>query len=338
MESFTFLQRPPSEPQPIYVLHGDQSFLKHQSLVLIRRLVLGPNDDGLALTNHQGDKTTRAAVLEDLQTLPFVSLRRLVVVETADPFVSKERAWLEKYWADCKAKPTRTGVLVLDVKTWTSTTKLAKTTPDAWEVVCKSPKPDALPPWCVSWCQERHGKQITPRAAKLLVDLIGGEMGVLDQEMQKLVSYAGDAPQIDIRDVDQLVGHSRTETTWLIFDHIAAGKANEALTLFDHLIHQGEDAMMLLGAFRYQLGRVAMTVRLTSQGVPRDEALRCAGVPANQWAMRGAERLLRHLGTQRAEQIYDWLLEVDLGIKGNSALTPRTLLERLVVRLARPAA
>jgi hypothetical protein len=33
--------------------------------------------------------------------------------------------------------------------------------------------------------------------------------------------------------------------------------------------------------------------------------------------------------------LYDWLLQIDLGLKGLSPLPPRTLFERLVVELAR---
>src|SRR3972149_6659804 len=52
----------------------------------------------------------------------FGSGRRLVIVDEADDFVSEHRAELEDY----VAKPHRSGVLVLDVKTWPSTTRLAK--------------------------------------------------------------------------------------------------------------------------------------------------------------------------------------------------------------------
>jgi DNA polymerase-3 subunit delta len=59
-----------------------------------------------------------------------------------------------------------------------------------------------------------------------------------------------------------------------------------------------------------------------------------AGVPP--FAQKGCEQQLRHLGTARTERLYDWLIQVDLGLKGSSQLPPRTLLERLVVRLAQP--
>jgi DNA polymerase-3 subunit delta len=62
-------------------------------------------------------------------------------------------------------------------------------------------------------------------------------------------------------------------------------------------------------------------------------ALEEVGVPP--FGIKQAEQQLRHLGRRRAEQIYDWLLETDQGVKGSSQLSPRTLLERLVLRLAR---
>src|SRR5262245_4120439 len=114
MDSLTFLDRlDKAKPQPIYVLHGDEEFLKRQALLGIRRLVLGPDDDGFALASFPGDKAAWADVLDDLQTLPLLAPRRLVVVENADPFVTRERARLERFFADARDRSDPTGVLAL---------------------------------------------------------------------------------------------------------------------------------------------------------------------------------------------------------------------------------
>ena len=44
---------------------------------------------------------------------------------------------------------------------------------------------------------------------------------------------------------------------------------------------------------------------------------------------------MRHLGRRRLARLYEWLLEVDLGMKGGSQLPKELLLQRLVVRMAR---
>jgi DNA polymerase-3 subunit delta len=179
----------------------------------------------------------------------------------------------------------------------------------------------------------QYGKQLTAAAAQALVDLVGGDMGLLDQELNKLSVYVGAGKRVDADDVDRLVGRSRGENTWKIFDALAESKPGVALGIVDRLFDQGEEPLRLLGAFSMQLRRLAQAARLHQQGRPLGAALEAAGVAP--FAVRGAELQLKHLGRRRLEQLYDWLLEADLGLKGNSQLPPRTLIERLVVRLAR---
>src|SRR5262249_14062390 len=254
-----------------------------------------------------------------------LSPRRLVVIDRAEPFVTRERPRLEKYFAE----PSKTGVLVLDVQSWQSNTKLAKLLPEAATITCKAPSSQKLPEWCAGWCAAQHGNPLSAPAARLLVDLVGTDMGLLDQEMAKLAIFVGGNSRIDTSDVDQLVGQSRAENTWKIFDLIGAGQTGEALTLLDRLLDQGEEPLRLLGAFSMQLRRLAQAARLHGQGEPLPGALEQAGIPP--FGRRNAEQQLRHLGRRRLDQMFDWLLETDLGLKGSSQLPPRPLLERLAL-------
>jgi DNA polymerase-3 subunit delta len=331
MESSAFLEHAGRlKPQPVYAVFGDDDFLKRQVLATLRQTVLGDGEDAVfGVSVHAGDKVSLAAIYDELQTVPFLTPCRLVVVENADSFVSRFRVQLEKY----VAKPSATGVLVLDVKSWPTNTRLAKILEGDATLVCKTPAAYRLPAWCSQWAVARYGKQLPSEAAKLLVDLIGAEMGLLDQELAKLASYVGTAARIETGDVDKLVGNSRAENMWKIFDAIGTGNRAEALTILDRLCEQNEEPLRILGAFSMQLRRLAQAERLRRQGLSLSTALDRAGVPP--FAQRGCEQQLRHLGRQRTDRLYDWLLEVDLGLKGSSSLSPRTLLERLVVRLAR---
>jgi DNA polymerase-3 subunit delta len=102
------------------------------------------------------------------------------------------------------------------------------------------------------------------------------------------------------------------------------------LTILDRLFEQGEEPIRILGAFSMQLRRLAQASRLCRQGVSFGAAADQIGIPP--FARQGCERQLRHLGP-RTTRAYDWLLEADQGMKGHSQLSPRTLLERLLVRL-----
>ncbi|HYT92048.1 MAG TPA: DNA polymerase III subunit delta [Gemmataceae bacterium] len=330
MDSLSFLDSPPSgKPRRLYILHGDEDFLKRRVLQAIKERVLGPDGDSFGLSTNAGDKAAFAAVYDELQTVPFFGPRRLVIVENADPFITRYRDLLEKVIGDLP----ETGVLVLEVKSWPSNTRLYKMVDAASAIGCKAPPAYKLPPWCVQWAASQYGKKLAADGAALLVDLIGADMGQLDQELLKLAVYVGNKGRIDTADVDQLVGRSRTENTFKIFDAIGQGNAREALGMLDRLFAQGEEPMRILAAFSMQLRRLAQAARLYGQGRPLAVALEEAGVAA--FAAKGCEQQMRHLGRRRLERLYDWLLEVDQGVKGGSQLPPRTLLERLVVRLAR---
>src|SRR5207253_43735 len=187
MDSLAFLKS--SGPVgPLYVLFGDEAFLKRQAFQALRARALGADADEQAVSTHAGDKATFAAVFDELQTLPFFAKRRVVVVDGADPFVTRYRATLEKTIDQLPAG----GVLVLDVKTWPANTRLAKMVSAAATIECKAQKAATLPGWCVGWAQTRHQKQLSGPAAALLVDLVGAEMGLLDQEILKLAIYVGD--------------------------------------------------------------------------------------------------------------------------------------------------
>lgn len=329
MDVLAFLSKPPAHPGPLYVLHGDETFLKRQALKTIRLKALGPDADEQGVSTYPGDKVTFAEVFDELDTVPFFYPRRLVVIENADPFVTRCRSDLEK---KVGALP-KTGTLVLDVKTWAANTRLAKLVENSATLVCKAPPSYKLPQWCGDWAAAQYKKQLPAPAAALLVDLVGTEMGQLDQELLKLSVYVGDKAKIETADVDRLVGNSRAENTWKIFDAIAAGNVPEAMIILHRLFDQGEEPLRILGAFSMQLRRLAQAARLTAEGKSLAAALEQVGVPP--FGVKSAEQQMRHLGRRRLAKLYDWLLEMNLDLRGGSPLPERTLFERFLLKLAR---
>ena len=218
---------------------------------MLEPLLLGDADPTFAQTAYPGDKADWSVVRSELATLPFLSPCRIVVIEQADPFVTAFRPQLEKY----VGQPAK-GILILDVKTWPATTKLAKLVPDDATIACRSLKPQQLPPWCVQRATSAYQKKLPNPAAQLLVELVGSSLGVLDQELAKLAAFVGRKPGIDSDDVDQLVGRSRQAETFKIFDAIGNARPVDALAILHRLLEQGEDPLGILGAFSWQLRRL----------------------------------------------------------------------------------
>jgi DNA polymerase-3 subunit delta len=127
-----------------------------------------------------------------------------------------------------------------------------------------------------------------------------------------------------------------------MLDAVLDGNIRKALVELDRLLLAGENPVGVLAQVASSLRRIAAATRLVIHGEyagrrisPRD-ALQQAGV--KPFALAKAERQLRRLGRERGDYLYNRLLEADLDLKGNSTLPPRTILERLFIRLAADAA
>jgi DNA polymerase-3 subunit delta len=140
--------------------------------------------------------------------------------------------------------------------------------------------------------------------------------------------------------VGRVVGSWRAKTAWEMLDAALDGNVAEAMLQLDRLLAAGEQPIGVLGQISASLRRFAAATRFVVQAstagsrVNLRSVLEQAGIRA--FVLQKAERQLRTLGRHRGTQLYRWLLQADLDLKGESTLPPRLILERLIIRLAAP--
>ncbi len=130
---------------------------------------------------------------------------------------------------------------------------------------------------------------------------------------------------------------------WELLDAALSGDTANAVTQLDRLFQAGQDPNALFGPLSWSLRRFAAATRIYQRAerqgrrVALPKAMEEAGFPAWQRdAMRKAEQQLKQLGRQRAGQMYGWLLELDLALKGthSSPILARIAIERLLLRMS----
>lgn len=333
MHSIEFLKDPAKVPlKSVYAVYGDDVYLRRETLREVRHVALpGGEDDDLSIARFSGDSATLADVFDELRTLPFFAKRRLVIVEGADPFITAHRKELETYVEE----PSSSGVLVLVVKVWPSTTKLAKLVEKTGLAVeCKGPNDRQLTPWLVHVAKTRYHAALDAGAAELLLELVGPEVGLLVTELEKLSIYVGSKGKIHRDDVARMVGAGRIETVWKLLEAATTGRGDLALEHLDGLVMAGEQPVGLLSAMSFSLLRVYHAGLLRRLKVDLREACSAAGI--KDFAVEMTRRQHAHLGPSRVDRLPGMLLQADLDLKGSSILPPRAVLERLVVELASP--
>lgn len=318
--------------KPVYVVMGEDAFLRAESIAAIERLTFAEDPDKMGLTKKSGDSAFLADVMDELATQSFFSPKRMIALDPADAFITKHRADLEKY----AQKPCSGSVLVLTAKLFPVSTKLYKIVESGGLII------DARPPnvsEMVSWVMGRaplHETKIDRDAALLMTELVGPEAGLLDQELEKLAIATHDGKKSVIKrdDVARYVHAGQADTVWVMIERATTGNSAQALADLDALISSGENPVGLLAAVSVTLRKLYHAGVLRQRRMDAHEAFREAGFPGFQKVIDAGIAQHRHLGPKRVNDLPGILIQADLDLKGWSDLTPRTIMERLIIKLA----
>ncbi len=319
--SSTCSARHPVKSPPCACWRVTNRFCGDWRCACLRQILLG--DDEELLSSLDGNEVAWKDVSDELHTASlFGPAGRVVLINNADDFVSKQRPQLEDY----VAAPHQGSTLILSVKSWPATTRLAKAVGSmGLTVTCGPPLKNKsknkkiidrpkLVAWIRGWALSAHGLKLQAGAAEQLVEIVGDELGIVDQELAKLALMVDDPGRVSGEEVVQIVGGWRTRTTWELLDAVCDGNAGEALALLDRMLGPSEHAVALFGAFSWSLRRFAAVTRLVQQSersgqrsakrAQVQEALQQIWgnyVPAE--ALRRAEKQLRQIRRERAGEI-----------------------------------
>jgi len=351
LHAFNCLETPAeAAPQRLCVVFGDEPLLKQLVIGQWRRQVLGGDDTPFA--RFSGPETDWRDVRDELSTVSlFGSGPRLVVIDEADKFVTACRGELEDYAAGEAADR----VLVLDVKSWPANTKLYKAVAKKGLAVhCGLPvlssrsktKPvdtARVARWLSQRAPSAHGVKLPQAAARLLIEIVGAHLGLLDQEIARLALHVDPGGGVTASLVQQQAGGWRTRTAFEMLDAAADGDAAEALRQLDRLVKSGEAPPAIFGPLSWSFRRYARAIRLYQRSEQAGgrlliaEALGQAGFNRGDDERKLAEQRLRQLGRRRAGRLFQQLLKLDLALKSTHSSTPRGRLkiEQFLVSLAR---
>lgn len=247
-----------------------------------------------------GGEASAATVVDAARTLPMMVSRRVVLLLHAERLLNPKKESdasardLEILEGYIKA-PVDTCCLVLVAEAVDRRRAFTKLLMSAATVVECSGPADSVE--AAKWVRDRvvqEGMSIDVRAARLVADRIGPDVGRLRSDVERLVLYAADTKTITEADVKEVVGAATSQDDWGVTRAIERGSARDALRELALMMDDGAVPYMILG-------QLAWFVRTK---VPQPKV--GAAVEA--------------------------VFRTDLAIK-TSAGDPRVLLERLVVEL-----
>jgi DNA polymerase-3 subunit delta len=340
----------------IVVLHGDDPFLAGRVLSVLRDTLVPDEDDrawawrefdGNQKFNTDKREFDPQDVFDAAATIPmFATATRAAVVRQADAFVTASREQLERIAGTPRG---RRGLVVLEVRAFPGTTRLAKAAAkDGLVVETTIPSKRDLAGWVRKWARATHKVTLSAGAAEALLERLGGNLGLIDQALARLsaaMPAADRGKAIAPEAIDAFAVTPGERPAWDMIDAAATGDTPKALSELAAILETGENPIAIAAQASAVLRKLATAARLLAlpagggRPVGVEQALREAGVAAWPKAMAKAREALIQLGTARARRLPIWLRDLDLSLKGEASrgLRARLALERLFCKMTRQA-
>ncbi len=319
-----------------YIFYGDNELARDEALAALLERV--EDAGGFNVQRFDGRSVTFEELRHACDTPPFLGDRRIVIVRgLLERLKQGPKSFQEALVAYLPHLPTTTRLFFIEgervdrrLAIWKLAATLADADPPrAFVREFKVPTPAQLPGW-IQQRVRRKGGEITPHAAHVLAETAGHcGLRLLDQELDKLVDYAGGEP-ITPDVVRLLVPYARETNIFALLDAIARRDGRRALQELDDLVRANAAPAYVLFMIVRQV-RILLHVKdLHAQGLSRREIQ--ARLRLHPYVVEKGLRQVRGFSFSQLEAALEHLLEADIAIK-TGHVEPVQVLQAVVLEL-----
>ncbi len=310
----------------VFFLTGENQFRKEEEGRALVEMHLDPATRDFNFDSLRGTEIAVEGLASLLATPPMMAQWRVVLLRDVEALAPSPRA--RQLLLDVAAKPPPGLALILlatlprgsEAKIYKDLRRLARSR-DYPEI-----SPNDVPGWLVEWTAERYGRVMTEDAARALGAAVGTDLGVLAQEVAKLVNLVEEEVPIGTEAVREGGTHIPSEDRWEWFDKVGRRELAGALNGLGTLMGQGETGVGLT------IGLTTHLLRLGVAATGGKRALESLLPPHQRWL---APRLLQQARGWTAHELDAALLNLrraDQLLK-SSGLSERHIMEEWILGL-----
>lgn len=335
-----------------YIFHGEDQFGLAEELAGLRAKLAGgdPAMGDLNTSELEGGRLTLGELRHVCDAIPFMADRRLVIVrgllarlapgsrrrgrstEEGEPAWKRDfRHELAAYLPDL---PPTTRLIFVEAETLPASHPILKVAREEGKSRRAFVKHFALPKdWELPrWIGQRAGAMggaLSTEAVQLLAALVGADLRLLDQEIEKLLLYAGDR-QVTTADVQALVSRARETSIFDLVDCVGRRQTDRALKLLHGLLDDGEAPLYLLTMLARQV-RILIQVSELRESDMAAEAI-AGRLKLHPFVVKKGLDQANNFRLDQLERAHERLVETDWAIK-TGEMDEVLALDMLVVAL-----
>lgn len=300
----------------VYILHGDDTLAIRDFIATLRDKLGDPASAQMDVQRFDGETLDFKAFQEACTTLPFLSKRRIVILDNARAAIKTTRHEDALFDLFSMLPPSTALVLTesmaLDEKK-SPLIKWAQSNVDSSFVrLCSTPKGSQFISWLTKHCQAMGGS-IEHQAAHLLAELVAHDSRLADRELEKLLDYVNKERPIKVEDVEQLTPFHGQSNVFSMVDAVGQRDGKQAFTCLRRLLEDHPP--------RYAFNMIVRQFRLM---VMAREALDNSMNPRKildvpDFVADKVSAQARNFSLSDLERIYRKLLDIDLASKSGGA-------------------
>ncbi len=311
-----------------YFLKSEDPFLRDEAIALLVEAHLEGSSPDFDLDQLSGADTDAATLASIVETPPMISQYRVIVIRGAQGLASSARTVVE----EAVRRPVAGRVLIVAAEIPRgSKAKFYETLREhSATVSLQTPRASELPGWLAKRARSVHGVELEMPAAQLLATGIGARLGVLMQELEKLVTYVEPSKKIGLEAVRASVGALPQVDRWQWIDKVVERRIGPALAELPALLDSGESGVGLIGAISEALVRVGLACE--GEGALVGALKRDGSYKNLSWKVRVYVKQARRWTESEIAGALGELLRADRLIK-SGGLADRTALEEALLRI-----
>ena len=321
---------------PVYLLYGEEAFLKQYYAGLIAEKSVAKGFETFNLHKLEGKETSLDEIADAAEQLPMMAERTCVLVRDFDLKALKgaQREKLEAFLSD----PPGTCSVVF----WMDTVEVAPKQNKDWQGIIKlfaksgaavrlsrRTSVELTRQLCAS--AKKRGGSLPLEAASYLVAYSGSDLNLLINELDKLCAYAA-GREITQRDIDAVCIKSVEATAFDMVKALLRGKYADAYGMLDALFAQKTEPVMIAGALISSYVDMNRAKAALASGERVEAVAQAFNYKGREFRLRYAAQDASRLTLAQLGTCLDILSEADEALKSTRA-EKRLVLEEAMLRL-----
>ena len=260
------------EFKSVYLLFGSEDYLKKLYRDKLTTAIIG-DKTSMNYSYYEGNDLNLIPIAEVVNTLPFFSDRRLIVIENSKLFKSQN-----DFSSVLKDMPDSTIVVFVENEV-DKRNKLYKLVKDKGTISEMNGLDEGNLRLFVVSLLEQSRKKVTSNTVNYFLDKTGSDMVNIQNEVEKLIAYTKDRSTITTDDIDAVVTTQITGKIFQMIDAIGSKKQKNALDLYYDLLSVREKPMSILYLITRHFNILLQVKSLTNKGLGKSEISEKAGIP-----------------------------------------------------------